>query len=579
MSSPETQRPPAGPATEASYIELLGLAYEVPLNNTAFESFLDAAHDFFAVNLETGEIDAAIARNGAAQSELDAHTGRLSRIFDMAIAIERAETARPDAYHAVLHVRPGAGQVTGNDAARVLLDCALPVPLDALPLDPDARTLIRRTLNDESVQDRIFLATVGEDASRACLGLIQRTGDAPAALRISLSFVHWSDSLLQRLGDALGLTGSETEVLAGYLQNRTPRQIADARGRSPETIKAQSKSILRKAGCARITDLVQLSAGIAYMLRQMPDPAQAEVFASWATPRDNMHVLHRDGRSVAYYRHGTGRRVVVFQHALIQGPFFSPRFLEVLAAGDITLLAPSRPGYGHTGPAATEAAFEDTCVRDALAVIDQHTDGKVHVVAQQLGTSHAARLVNALGPRAASFILVNGGIPLRQEHYAGMDRRVRFAAMSARHAPSVLKLTNALGLRSFRRRGVQHFLVDRYRKSETDMRALRRPGVMELHALGVFHACEQGGSPFFLDEISKHADWSGDLQSVRCPQFWLQPEQCRIVRPDDVRQVTEGLHDARFVVEPDCGSIILYERAERVARFILESVDAALPAG
>jgi pimeloyl-ACP methyl ester carboxylesterase/DNA-binding CsgD family transcriptional regulator len=576
VSSDIVKPPSSDTAAEAPYIELLGVAYQVPLDNTAFESFLDTAHDFFAVNLKTGEISPSVLQNEAAQSELDTHTDRLLEIFDMAVALEKSQSVSQDPYHAVLQIRPGSLQVSGNDAASVLLKCDLPVPLEELPLDPDTRGLIHKTLNRTEEQDRIFLGNIGEDAESTCLGLIHRPADPDAALRISLSFVHWSETLLDRLGTALGLTESETQVLAGYLSNKTPKQIADERGRSTETIKAQSKSILRKTGCARIADLVQLSAGIAFMLHQIPGASGDDLLTSWTTPREHMHTLQRAGRTVAFYRHGTGKRTLVFLHALIQGPFFQTEFLEHLAARDFTLLAPSRPSYGYTSPPETEAAFEETSLQDALAVIDQHTSGEVHVIAQQLGTSHGARLVNALGPRAASFILVNGGIPLSKEHYSGMDRRVRLAAMSARHAPSVLKLSNALGLRSFRRRGAKHFLIDRYSQSEADMRALARPGALEAHALGIFHACEQGGSPFYLDELSKHSDWGPHLNEVRCPQYWLQPEKCRIVRPDDVRAVTERLHDARFTIEPDAGSIMLHERPGRVAEFISGAVDDAL---
>jgi pimeloyl-ACP methyl ester carboxylesterase/DNA-binding CsgD family transcriptional regulator len=578
MSINRVKQKRSDPAAEAPYIGLLGLAYQVPLDNSAFEHFLDAAHDFFAVNLKTGDVNPSILGNDAAQSELDTHTDRLSEIFDMAIALEKSQSARDDPYHAALQVQPGKPLVDGNDAACVLLGCDLPAPLEDLPLDPDTCRLIRKTLNTPGEQDRIFLGSIGEDADSTCLGLIHRPADPEAALRISLSFVHWSESLLDRLGTALGLTDSETQVLAGYLSNKTPKQIAADRERSVETIKAQSKSILRKTGCARIADLVQLSAGIAFMLHQLPGSPSDNLLASWTTPREHLHTLQRGGRTVAYYRHGTGRRTLVFLHALIQGPFFQPQFLDHLEQNDFTLLAPSRPAYGYTSPPETEAAFEETSLRDALAVIDQHTSGEVHIIAQQLGTSHGARLANALGPRARSLILVNGGIPLSKEHYAGMDRRVRFAAMSARHAPSVLKLSNALGLRSFRRRGARHFLIDRYNQSDTDMQALSRPGVLETHALGIFHACEQGGAPFYLDELSKHSDWAADLNAVSCPQYWLQPEKCRIVQPDDVRAVTERLQDARFTIEPDAGSIMLHERPERVARFIAQAVDDALSA-
>ncbi|MEM9668141.1 MAG: alpha/beta hydrolase [Pseudomonadota bacterium] len=564
------------PSSETAYIELLGLAYEVPLQNVAFEKFLDAAHDFFAVDPETGEVDRSIIGNGAAHSELDAHADRLARVFDMAIAAEDADAAVAT-HHAVLSINPNSHMVTANAAAEKLIGSEGLIPLNELMVDHTAVKAIENALGQSDHQDRIFLTSVGEDDSRACLGLIRSSAHSGDELHVSLSYVHWSEGLLSRLGNALGLTASETEVLACYLQNQSPKDIAEQRGRSPETIKAQSKSILRKVGCARMADVVQLSAGIAYMLRQMPETEQSsDTLSSWKTPTTNLETFQREGRTVAYYRHGSGSRIVVFIHALIQGPFFHPDFLCYLDEHNVTLLAPSRPSYGYTSSPKREALFEQTVIDDALALINLHTEGNVHIVAQQLGTSHGARLANALGERSASLILINGGIPLKPEHYAGMDRRVRFAAMAARFAPSILKLSNTLGVRNFRRSGADKFLIDRYSSSETDMGALRMPGVMELHALGLFHSVEQDGAPYLLDEKSKHADWSEDLASVACPQFWLQPENCRIVRAENVEAVTRSLRSARYILEPDASSILLYERPKRVAEFVVQSMREAL---
>lgn len=582
MSSVKSETPSAHPVSEAPYIELLGVAYEVPLQNTAFEKFLDSAHDFFAVNLETGELNNASLENRSVQTELDAHTDRLSQIFDMALAMEKQQAGIPDTHHAVLEVDPATLRVSGNTAAAKLIACELPALIDDLPLDHAALKTIRQAMADPDLQDRIFLATIGDDATQTYLGIVQRSLRGDKRPQISFSYVSWSPNLLKRLGDAFGLTSSETEILAGYLSNKTQKEIADLRGRSPETIKAQSKSILRKAGCVRIADVIQLSAGIAYMLRQMPaaanDTLTPDILTNWVTPRDNLHLHQHNGRSVAYYKHGTGKRLIVFLHALIQGPYFDPAFLERLDAEDTTLIAPSRPGYGYSDKARSDRAFEDTALSDALAIIEAHGQGDVHIVAQQLGTSHGARLANALGARAASLILINGGIPLRQEHYAGMDRRVRFMAMAAKHAPSVLKLANALGIRSFKQKGVRFFLEDRYGSSDTDMEALQNPDVVRHHALGLFHACEQGVDVFLKDELSKHADWSSDLEAVLCPQFWLQPEDCRIVKAEDVREVTSQLRNAQFMIEPNCGSILLYDRPARVADFILGSMRQALSA-
>ena len=499
--------------SEAPYLGLLGIAYQVPLNNRSFEAFLDAAHDFFSSNLQTGSLDETTLSNRAAMSALDEHIDRLEKIFDMAMAEEKASSDDLNTYHAVLHVSAEGAVVSGNSAAEELMNCSLPTRLENLPLDFDSRKFIQRSLTSPSDQDRIFLANIGKDENQSYMGLVQKAKDETSTLSISLSYVHWTDNLLVRVGKALGLTQTETQVLEGYLKGKTPKQIATQRKRSQETIKAQSKNILRKVGCARIADVVQLAAGTAYMLKQMPDTAGGQLHTLDALLEDRMETMTRCGRTIAYYKHGDGERFIVFLHALIQGPFFSEAFKDTLGATNTTLLAPSRPSYGYTSKSPTEREFDETALKDALAVIDKHTKGPVHIVALQLGTSHAARLANALNQRAASLILINGGIPQEKKHYAGMDRRVRFAAMSARYAPTILKMSNTLGLRAYKERGSEQFIMDRYCNSPIDKRALSSPEAMDLHVLGADHAAMQDGAPFLLDILSKHADWSADLGS------------------------------------------------------------------
>lgn len=569
----------ADTTSQSRYFELLGRAYEVPLESTGFESFLDAAHDFFCADPETGKVPDDVV---TFQSDvLDDHTRRLERIFDVALRAERQDAETDAHYHSVLTIMPGSDRVHGNAAAIALLGCSLPLALDDLPLDREALAQISECLSAPGSDERIILATVEADEPKPCLALVQPPGDEMSEARISLSFIHWSDGLITRLGRALGLTESETEVLQGHLENKSPREIATDRGRSPETVKAQAKSILRKTGCVRMTDVARLAASISYLLRKMPDTG-APGLSDWMTPLGNLHQIMRDGRKLAYYRHGApaSRSAILFSHALIQGPFFAPAFLARLEAANVRLIAPSRPGYGYTSPPETEAGFETAAIEDALAVLEAEGVRDVHIVGHQLGTSHAFRIANALGRRARSLILINGGIPLQEKHLASMDRRVRFAAMATRHAPAIMKMTKLLAIRSFRKKGIREFLVDRYTKSDWDMRALKMPGVMELHAQGTFHACEQDGIPFFLDEKSKHSDWTADALAATCPQFWLQPEECSILDPDAVWTFVSGLRGARFETEPGAGAIMLYQRPERVANFILDVIgNASDPAG
>lgn len=565
------------PSAQERYFALLGDAFAVPLQTTAFEEFLDTAHTYFVGVGDSKDMAPDFPRQRGTDDALDAHTNRLIEVFDAALEAEARNSATPDHYHAILTIDARSGRVEGNDAARALNLGKLPGQLDELALDHEAMQQIKSTLYREKGdrEDRIILALVGDDEPRACLGLVQRAADEDDTVLVSLSYIHWSDALLNRLGDAFGLTGAETDVLAGYLKQQSQREIAEDRGRSIETVKGQSKTILRKTGCTRMADVVRLSASIAYLLRQMPNAsgAQEADLTDWRTPREDLHTIKRGQREISYLKQGAGRRAILFVHALIMGPYLHPQTIQTLLAEDCCIIAPSRPGYGYTSPPKTREDFIQDSVDDALAVLDHEGIKDVTIVAHQLGTSHAHRIAAALGQRAKALVIINGSIPIDDTYFASMERRTRFAGVAIRHAPSVLRMATELGIRNFKRKGVEGFLRDRYAVLDVDREALEESTTMRVHAYGVFHMSEQGAAAFINDQTTKLKDWSDDFKSPSCQRFWLQPGACRIIHPDHVERYVRTHSEAVFETVPGGGSLFLYAEPQKSADFILRAME------
>jgi len=563
-------------SAQERYFALLGDAFAVPLQTTAFEQFLETAHTYFVGEPGKATMAPDFPRRSGTDASLDAHTQRLIEVFDAALEAEARTKATPDHYHAILSIDARLGQVEGNDAAQALLQAPLPCQLDELALDHEALQQIKatlyRALGDR--EDRIMLATVGSKSPKPCLGLIQRGADDDQTVLVSLSYIYWSDALLSRLGDAFGLTPAETDVLAGYLNQHSQKQIAEERGRSIETVKGQSKTILRKTGCTRMADVVRLSASIAYLLRQMPEAEPHQVrLAEWTTSRSNLKTLKQGSRTLSWYDYGSGQRALLFVHGLIMGPFLHQDMLDTFTANNIRVLAPSRPGYGFTSRANKRTGFTADTVSDALALLAEEQIEHVTIVAHQLGTSHAHRIATALGDRAEALILLNGSVPIDDSYFASMERRTRFAGVAIRHAPSVLKMATELGIRNFKRKGVEGFLRDRYKVLDVDRIALEDPETMRLHAYGVFHMTEQGPHAFIDDQTTKLSDWSKEFKAPACPRFWLQPGACRIIHPEHVERYVCDHSDAHFEVMPEAGSLVLYAEPKAMSDFVLKAMN------
>ncbi|MEM6662347.1 MAG: helix-turn-helix transcriptional regulator [Pseudomonadota bacterium] len=102
----------------------------------------------------------------------------------------------------------------------------------------------------------------------APLDVLQEMGSTPLAGAIVYS-LDTSVPLRARtapLKSIYGLTDAETEVLDLIAEGLTNPEIAEQRGRAPDTVNAQVKSILGKTRCANRTQLVRLLSGFAPMV-------------------------------------------------------------------------------------------------------------------------------------------------------------------------------------------------------------------------------------------------------------------------------------------------------------------------
>lgn len=548
--------------------DLLDAAYATPEEPGRFDDLVAIAQRFLArlpgQDAPTPGEDVRVALD----AKFGAHAKRLARAI--AREEEMSTLTRGETFHARLTINRLDLSVRGNAAAERLTSRSFPCSLDDLPFDSVAISVLKRNALDETTEtaqrDKIIFATVEEPQTRSCLALIQRPPDDHAALSIAISYIDWSRELVTRLGEAFGLSDSETDVLEGYLNSLNAKEIAEQRGRSPETIKVQSKAILRKTGCGRMPEVLQLSASIAYLLRlhaPAPDNAMREL---WSAPRLDIHILSRNsGREKAFYVFGEGDRTVMFVHGLIQGPFFTQRFLTAAARASIRLVCPSRPGFGFTSPAPSRTAYEAAVVQDALAVADHLGVERLVVASTKVGASHACRIVRALGSRAAGLAMIAAGVPVfNDRNLAHMDAQTRLASVAARYAPSMMGLITRLGIAAYKRRGVDAFLQSYLAASPRDLALMDDPEIRRILRYGIYHVVHQGPDAWVHDSISSMSGWQVDHKAVHVPQLWLHGDDDRVMSVDAVATYLAGTPDCTLEVIRDAGMQLTHEHPELV---------------
>jgi pimeloyl-ACP methyl ester carboxylesterase/DNA-binding CsgD family transcriptional regulator len=560
------------------YLDLIEGAYSVSDGVDHFDDLLMGAARYFFTEEQSADLAQDVPRFDGESVRLEAHISRLRELLDESLT--QAEHDQSDQFHAQLEINSTSLQVSGNRAAAKLLGRGFPCAADELPFDPTTISILTKMAigqaRDKTRRDQLFLAQVEQPIVQSCLALVHHRPDVNDRIFVSISYLNWSSELLTQLGQAFGLTHGETSVLEGFLKGQTQKEIATARGRSVETIKSQSKTILRKTGCARMADIVKLSAGIGYLVRSHAEVEPQSAKEIWEAPTQNMHILARpNGRSLAYYVYGSGKNKVLFFHGYSQGPFFTPFLLAEFKRLDLQIIAPSRPGFGFSSPHAPRTNYDQVCVDDARAVVDALEIETCVMCAHQGGVSHAFRAAKELEDRTLSMVMIGAGIPIdEKEHMQHMDPQTRILAAASRHAPSVMKLVIQTGLQVYRKRGSEVFLRKYFEKSPIDIQSLKDPDLLAVQKHGVHHIAQQGAKIWVSDGRSAMADWTPDFKSVRCPQYWMHAQNCPVMGAEFVKKFVSAHTDFDVDIVENTGFNILHQAPARAAQILRQAFDA-----
>ena len=168
-------------------------------------------------------------------------------------------------------------------------------------------------------------------------------------------------------------------------------------------------------------------------------------------------------------------------------------------------------------------------------------------------------------------LIVSAGPPIVDEYWRYMDRMTRVGAAAARHAPSVLKMINEIGIQTHRRKGGPlGFLRSRYRDSKLDLSTLNEPELANVQVQGVYHYIEQGAETIVREAASAMRDWSALLEVDHTRVKWMHGAQCSALSASIVRELIERRSNAEFEVISNAGTTLIHQRPELIASAIRE---------
>jgi pimeloyl-ACP methyl ester carboxylesterase/DNA-binding CsgD family transcriptional regulator len=521
-------------------------------------------------------------------------TDHFRRVAALLAQTQVTRDLRPEEVELARFARTAAFAVAGNlriasanRAAQIALQAQQGRGLDSLPFDEADRAMLacrlRQVLGEAPTEDgseRGSLLRLRRQGSNQVVLLhltVIRPADAPAFAVVVTSELRWPDRLNQTLRDVFALTPAEIEILRALSEALSLKTIAEQRGRSIETVRAQIKAILSKTETTSQSELLRLTLTI---MEVVPDPPEQDpslepwprISRGTETLQERpFHTLMRpDGRRVEYLLLGDpGGRPVLYTHGPL-GLCRWPGALERQAAeAGLCIVVPVRPGYGGSTPLAGAADRRREVAGDMAALMDRLGIASAAFLTLDLDVHYVVHL-NAMFPgRVKALIAVGASLPLtHRAQYERMGRWHLFHRACARYTPALYPFLVQAGFAMLRRMGKQAWVRKIYIQSKSDSAVADRPDVFEAIDVGMdtilhdgFEAVDACAAELITSE---RISWRHEIEAMRnkVPIHFLHGDDDLQIVPATRQELIEDYPWIAFHLVPNAGQLLLFQAGE-----------------
>lgn len=493
----------------------------------------------------------------------DRHAVRLRRLIDQHSGSATSPALAGIERAAAFVIGPDMVLTTANAAAARVLGAVVGEGLERLNLEPAERDRLRTRIHAifAGTEDTTaILRGQGPESERGILlALRLLPGSSEPRVLVITSELDWPTDLPDMLREAFGLTPAETDVLRELSRGATLPDIANARGRSVETVRAQLKSIMGKTEIRSQAELVRLTLSMLQMVPVKPN-STPQRFAETDQTVQPRRMRLSDGRRLDYLILGDpGGRPCLFLAPLL-GPTRWPAAAESTAARQgLCVIVPLRAGQGETDPPPPYADPVRQFVHDVAALLEHLVREPVPVLTMGDESLIAMALHRAHPRRSGALIACGGTLPLSSpEQFTPMHKWHRAMLGAARYTPHLLPvLLEAAAVRLRRGEGRQ-ILREVYAESSADLALVEDP---EIAALLL---APRGGSTVALaQEMTRRSamDWRPSLASLRdLPVHFLSGLQDPQVPPEILAQFQRDHPWIEFRAYDDAGQLLFLSK-------------------
>ena len=548
--------------------QIVDRLYDVALDPIRLEALVD----LWEGHIGPTRLDDGLTVAPMDDPEFEVHLDRAS------IFLDRYEATRVDgAFRSILEDIPRSAAFLANDLsvivsfnrpAAVAFGLREGAVIADLPFEPDdietLRGIIYRVASgraDRVVTLRIRSSITGSPVI-VRIGPVEGEAERPLALVMSTELV-WPDGFEDTVQEAFGLTSAEVEIVRGIALGLPVKDIAEARGRSQETVRTQLRSILAKTETHSQSELVRVVLGLMDVASMSTEAVTAVALTGDLDPLVFQEVTSPDGRRLEWIEFGspTGRPVL-FMHmdyGLIRWPVPAERAARLR---NLRVIVPVRAGYGRSDLHRRGKDHLAGVTEDYLTVLEYLNVRRCAIIAMGADLRFALSMSQARPDLFTGILGCAAQLPLRTAaQYDRMDKWQRFILANARYAPKVLPFLVKAGFSLARRLGKEKFFAQVNGGSAADLAAFARPDVREAVLVGseVSMGAKISAHEAFTREcIGSEKDWSHLVQRAQVPIFLLQGDQDPQTPVLTIRELMLDFPNVEVRFLPNTGQLLFF---------------------
>ncbi|UNK79196.1 alpha/beta fold hydrolase [Sphingopyxis granuli] len=546
----------------------------------------DALMDVWARHIDAAltSVDPAIDGHVTDAAEIERH---FNRAFTILERLGRQAAEAHDADMAPLgmavegETRPAllveaSGRIAAvNDLAFEQFGLSAGDHISGLSLEANGLGNIRQALSRIEIEPVGRLLTITRilsrhDGATPIIALNRVANDdsgRPMAL-LSVADMAWSARVGDMLRQTFGLSVAECEIARGIIGGLSVDQIAVKRGRSPQTVKTQSKAVLRKLDLRTQVELIRMVAALMQMdaatemgRRDDGKCSRPAILFAKTRPLETVTIGPDDGRPV------------LFMHSMLEGYGVTQAMKQALERRGIRLICPVRPNFGASAPDGGAPRAPERFAADLEAVMDHYGVTQCPIMGHMAGSVYAFAAAARLGSRITRIVNISGGIPIvSAKQFAFMAPRQRIVAYTARVAPKLLPLIVRAGIASLDSGGEQAFMDALHRAAPQDYKVASTAENFALLREGYQFTVVQGHRAFEIDAYHVVRDWSEYVEGSTQPVLLLHGAHDPVVNIATVRDFAGRLNGRAILREfPDHGQLLFYDRP----KYVLDALEEA----